>query len=151
MSALNLARPMAVTGLRAMTTSSNTAQFAALEWSILNGADGAGATKNEARVRHGFWKKLKRQATYVPFAEEATAAYFAALDRNTPMKVRATLLAALAYFVLPVDALPDVFPVIGFTDDAAVLMAAMRLISDHIKPHHHVAARDALDDMRGRA
>ncbi|WP_454914834.1 YkvA family protein [Xanthobacter sediminis] len=131
-----------------MTTSSNTAQLSALEWRVLNGADGAGATRDEARVRNGFWKKLKRQATYVPFAEEATAAYFAAFDRATPMKVRATLLAALAYFVLPVDAVPDVFPVLGFTDDAAVLMTALRLLSDHVKPHHHLAARDALDDMR---
>ncbi|MDQ0505893.1 YkvA family protein [Xanthobacter agilis] len=131
-----------------MTTSSNTASFAALEWRAGKGSDGASAAKDEARVRTGFWKKLRRQATYVPFAEEATAAYFAAFDRTTPMKVRATLLAALAYFILPVDAVPDVFPVLGFTDDAAVLMTAMRLLSDHIKPHHHDAARDALDDMR---
>jgi len=131
-----------------MTTSSNTAQFAALGWHVLNGADEAGAARDEARVRTGFWRKLKRQATYVPFAESATAAYFAALDRATPLKVRATLLAALAYFVVPVDAVPDVFPMLGFTDDAAVLMTALRLLSDHIKPHHHLAARDALDDMR---
>lgn len=131
-----------------MTTSSNTAQFAALEWRVLDDASEAGAAKDEARVRNGFWKKLKRQASYVPFAQEATAAYFAAFDRGTPMKVRATLLAALAYFVLPVDAVPDVFPVLGFTDDAAVLMTALRLLSEHVKPQHHQAARDALDDMR---
>lgn len=131
-----------------MTTSSNTAQFAGLEWRVLNGADTAGASKDEARVRKGFWSKLRRQASYVPFAEEATAAYFAAFDRATPLKVRATLLAALAYFVLPVDAVPDVFPLLGFTDDAAVLMTALRLLSDHIKPQHHSAARVALDDLR---
>lgn len=133
-------------------TTSNPESFSALEWLGRDTGDDAKAQRraaeDEARVRRGFWKKLKRSATYVPFAEEATAAYFAAFDRATPLKVRATLLAALAYFVLPVDALPDVFPVIGFTDDAAVLMTALRLLSGHITPQHHSAARDALEDMR---
>lgn len=134
-----------------MMTSSNTVQLPALEWRGLNGSERSSAAKDEARVRQGFWKKLRRQAASVPFAQEATAAYFAAFDRGTPLKVRATLLAALAYFVLPVDAVPDVFPVLGFTDDAAVLATAVRLISDHILPHHYQAARDVLDDLRRTA
>lgn len=108
----------------------------------------AGAARDEAEVRRGFWRKLRATATRVPFAEEATAAYYAALDRETPLKVRATLLGALAYFVLPVDFMPDVFPLVGFTDDAAVLMAAMRLLSDHVRPHHQAAAREALERLR---
>ena len=63
----------------------------------------------------------KRVAAHIPFAEELLAAYYCAFDRDTPLQVKATLVGALAYFVLPVDAIPDVLPVIGFTDDAAVL------------------------------
>lgn len=102
---------------------------------------------DEARVRRDFWPKLKSVAARIPFAEEAVAAYYCALDRQTPLRVRGMLLAALAYFILPVDALPDVLPALGFTDDAAVLMATLQLIASHIQPAHREAARAALHDL----
>jgi uncharacterized membrane protein YkvA (DUF1232 family) len=46
--------------------------------------------------------------------------------------------------VLPLDAIPDVLPVIGFTDDAAVLATAIKLVANHIRPAHREAARNAL-------
>lgn len=102
---------------------------------------------NAARVRDEFWPKMKAVAAKVPFAEDALAAYYCTLDRDTPLRVRGTLLAALAYFVMPLDALPDLMPVLGFTDDAAVLMVAFQMISAHIKPEHRNAARAALNDL----
>ena len=57
--------------------------------------------------------------------------------------MKGTLIGAIAYFVLPTDAIPDFLPVIGFTDDAAVLAAAIKLVADHIGPLHRAAARDA--------
>ncbi|MFG1360000.1 YkvA family protein [Xanthobacter pseudotagetidis] len=119
-----------------------------MDWSSLSGADGARAARDERRVRSGFWDKLGRHASYIPFAEEAVAAYYAAFDKATPLHVRATLLGALAYFVLPFDLAPDLLPLVGFGDDAAVLMGAFRLLSDHIRPHHHAAARAALSELR---
>lgn len=118
------------------------------DWSDLPGGEASAAADAEQAVRGGFWRKLQRGAARVPFAEDAVAAYYAAFDRNTPLKVRATLLAALAYFVMPVDALPDVMPLLGFTDDAAVLMAAIRLISTHIGPEHRALARSQIDALR---
>jgi uncharacterized membrane protein YkvA (DUF1232 family) len=59
--------------------------------------------------------------------------------------VRATLLGALAYFVLPFDIAPDFLPLVGFGDDAAVLMGALKLLSGHVKSEHYEAARSALD------
>jgi uncharacterized membrane protein YkvA (DUF1232 family) len=103
---------------------------------------------NAARVRGEFWPKMKAVAAKVPFAEDALAAYYCTLDRDTPLRVRGTLLAALAYFVMPLDALPDIMPLLGFTDDAAVLMAAFQMISAHIKPEHRDAARAALNDIQ---
>ena len=119
-----------------------------MDWSSLSGADGARAARDERRVRSGFWDKLKRNASYIPFAEEAIAAYYAAFDKATPLRVRALLLGALAYFVLPFDLAPDLLPLVGFGDDAAVLMGALRLLSDHISPQHHAAARAALSELR---
>jgi uncharacterized membrane protein YkvA (DUF1232 family) len=102
------------------------------------------AAGDEARVRLGFWRKAKRVAGKLPFAEDLLAAYYCAFDRETPMQVRAALLGALAYFVMPVDAVPDMLAVLGYTDDAAVLWAALRLVASHIRPEHREAARQAL-------
>ena len=100
--------------------------------------------RDEATVRRGFWRKLGRLAAQIPFAEDLLTAYYCAFDRSTPTHVRATLLAALAYFVLPFDGMPDVLPILGFTDDAAVLATAIKLVWDHIQPEHRDAAREKL-------
>src|SRR3954466_3374716 len=101
--------------------------------------------EDERVVRAGFRIKLKRQAARLPFAEDLLAAYYCAFDRETPLQVRAVLLGALAYFVLPFDFIPDVMPVLGFADDAAVLATALRMVAGHLRPEHRAAARRALD------
>jgi uncharacterized membrane protein YkvA (DUF1232 family) len=103
---------------------------------------------DEAEVRRGFWRKLRRLAARLPFAEDLIAAHYCAFDRQTPLHVKAALIGALAYFVLPVDVIPDVLPVIGYTDDAAVLATAIKLVAFHITPDHREAARGALARMR---
>lgn len=100
-----------------------------------------------ARVREEFWPKIRAVAAKIPFAEDALAAYYCAMDRQTPLRVRGMLLAALAYFVIPFDFIPDVMPALGFTDDAAVLIATFQLIAAHIKPEHRDAAKTALNDL----
>lgn len=102
----------------------------------------------EETVRKGFWQVLKKAARQFSFVEDLVAAYYCALDPATPTRVRATLLAALGYFVLPVDVIPDVAPLIGFTDDATVLMAAIGMVKAHISLKHRLAARDALFERR---
>jgi uncharacterized membrane protein YkvA (DUF1232 family) len=100
--------------------------------------------KNEKTVEEGFWKKMARVAGKIPFAEDAAAAWFCTRDPETPLRVKATLLAALAYFVLPADFIPDFIAGFGFTDDATVLMAAIGLVSSQLKPEHREAARKTL-------
>lgn len=100
--------------------------------------------KDPERVRRSFWLKLKRVATKLPFAEDLLAAYYCAFDRETPRHVQVALLGAIAYFVLPFDFVPDMLPVLGFTDDAAVLATAIRMVSSHITPEHRTAAHAAL-------
>jgi uncharacterized membrane protein YkvA (DUF1232 family) len=95
-------------------------------------------------VRRRFWRKLKRVATKLPFAEDLLAAYYCAFDKETPRHVQAALLGAVAYFILPFDFVPDMLPVLGFTDDAAVLATALRLVASHITDDHRQAARAAL-------
>jgi uncharacterized membrane protein YkvA (DUF1232 family) len=99
-------------------------------------------------LRRDFWSKVKRLAAKLPFAEDLLAAHYCAFDRATPLRVRLALLAALAYFVLPFDFIPDMLPLVGFADDAAVLFTAIRLVSDHMREEHRIAAREALARIR---
>jgi uncharacterized membrane protein YkvA (DUF1232 family) len=103
--------------------------------------------RDEETVRRGFWKKLRRLGAQLPFAEDLLAAYYCAFDRDTPLQVKAALVGALAYFVLPFDAVPDFLPILGFADDAAVLATALRLVARHMRPEHRAAARKALQDL----
>jgi uncharacterized membrane protein YkvA (DUF1232 family) len=98
------------------------------------------------RVKAGFWSTLKRGFRQIPFAENVVAAYYCAFDPKTPTRVRAILIGALAYFVLPFDAVPDFLAGVGFTDDATVLMLAMAAVSAHITAAHRAAAKEALAD-----
>jgi len=106
--------------------------------------DVARLARDEAYVRRGFWAKVRRVASALPFTEDLLAAYYCAFDRATPRHVQAALIGALAYFVLPFDFIPDMMPVLGFTDDAAVLATAIKLVASHIRPEHREAAKRAL-------
>jgi Uncharacterized conserved protein len=103
---------------------------------------------NEERVTRGFWPKIRKVAARVPFAREALAVWFCARDDETPMAAKGMMLAALAYFVLPTDAIPDFIAGLGYTDDAAVFAALMSVIGKNLKPRHKEAARRAIEDMR---
>jgi uncharacterized membrane protein YkvA (DUF1232 family) len=107
--------------------------------------DVAALERNRARVESSFWPKLRKVAARIPFADEVLAAYYCATDPATPARVRAILMAALAYFILPLDLVPDVLLHLGFTDDATVLATAIGLVSRHIKPVHRRKARAKLD------
>jgi uncharacterized membrane protein YkvA (DUF1232 family) len=100
--------------------------------------------RNEAKVERGFWDKLRRSLGRLPFLEEAVSAYYCAFDPRTPRPVKAMLLAALAYFVVPSDMIPDFIAGLGFTDDATVLFATLRMVSSHITARHHALARRRL-------
>ncbi|MEM8794865.1 MAG: YkvA family protein [Pseudomonadota bacterium] len=104
------------------------------------------AARDEARVRAGFWKTVRKALRVIPFSNEVVAAYFCAFDSKTPRAVRATLLGALAYFVLPLDSIPDFIFGIGFSDDITVLTAVLATLGAHITDEHRAKAREALNE-----
>ena len=110
----------------------------------------SGTGNNDEALRRKFWRKLGAVLAQVPFAEDLLTAYYCAFDRQTPLPVKASLIGALAYFVLPADTVPDVLPLFGFTDDAAVLAAAIKLVTSHIRAEHREAAREKLEEFRVR-
>ena len=103
---------------------------------------------NEVRVQKGFWPKIRRTAARIPFARQAVSLWFAARDPETPVAAKAIMLGGLAYFVMPVDAIPDVFMGIGFTDDAAVIATLIATLGTHIKRRHRDQADAALRRLR---
>jgi uncharacterized membrane protein YkvA (DUF1232 family) len=102
------------------------------------------ATEHERIVEDGFWTKVRRTAGKVPFLEDAVAGYFCAIDPASPAKVKASILAALAYFVVPTDLVPDFIAGFGYTDDAAVLYGVLKLVHHHITQAHKARAADVL-------
>ena len=104
---------------------------------------------NEVRVKKGFWPKIRRTAARIPFADQALSVWFAARDPATPTAAKGIMLGALAYFVLPVDAIPDIFAGIGFTDDAAVIAALIATLGANIKRRHRDQADAALERLKG--
>ena len=98
--------------------------------------------------RDKFWRTVGRAAARIPFMEEVVAAYYCALDDRTPLRAKGILFGALAYFVLPTDTIPDFILGLGFTDDVAVLGAAIAAIRSNLKPAHRLAAREALARLK---
>ncbi|MDB5496356.1 MAG: hypothetical protein JWP28_387 [Phenylobacterium sp.] len=103
---------------------------------------------NEQRVARGFWPKIRKVAAHVPFASDALAVWFCARDDETPVAAKGMMFAALAYFVLPTDAIPDFIAGIGYTDDAAVFVAVLSIVGKHLKPRHREAAKAAVERLR---
>jgi uncharacterized membrane protein YkvA (DUF1232 family) len=110
--------------------------------------DQAQLGRDSATVEEGFWRKLRRTAARIPFADEAIAAYYAMRDPVTPGYVKALLAAALVYFISPIDLIPDFIFGLGYTDDAAVLFGAIQTVRKHIQPSHRERAQAALEALR---
>lgn len=112
---------------------------------ILYSGDEDKNAEREKTLREKFWFKFRANANRIPFMEDVASAYYCALDPQTPNKVRGILLAALAYFILPLDAVPDFLLGFGLTDDITVLTLAFTAISGNIKDSHRAAAKKALE------
>ena len=97
--------------------------------------------RDTATVLARFWTKLRDALPRIPFVEDAVAAFHAATDPATPFRAKAILMGALAYFIAPVDVLPDFIALLGFTDDATVLLLAIRTVRAHLTEAHYERAR----------
>lgn len=106
---------------------------------------------DETSSRTKFWPKLRKNLARIPFAQDICAVWFCATDEDTPVSVKATLWAALAYFILPIDAVADFLPIVGFTDDAAVLALVLNRLGSAIRPAHRDKAAAILTQGVGVA
>ena len=95
-----------------------------------------------------FWKKLRRFAgkAGVKVAYIALLLYYMLVDDAIAMKSKVTIIAALGYFIFPIDLIPDFAPLIGFTDDFSVLMVAFSIVKGEINDFHRQKARKTLGE-----
>lgn len=91
-------------------------------------------------ARH-FLKECKRLAARIPFVLDMVAMYYCSIDQKTPLWAKGVALAALAYVLNPFDALQDAIPMIGFTDDASAVAAALSAIGRHVTEEHRRLAK----------
>lgn len=98
-----------------------------------------------------FWNKIKNYAKAAgeTVLEPALKLYYSAEDADTPKWAKATVYGALGYFISPIDAIPDITPVVGYTDDLGVLVAATASIVAHIKEEHVKKAKETLKKWLG--
>lgn len=100
----------------------------------------AALPRGEGRLSRLFWRKLLRVAASVPFARDVAAMYYSMLDPQTPLRAKCVFAAALGYFAMPFDLIPDFVAGVGFVDDAAVLSAGLWFMSRYIGKEHRERA-----------
>ncbi|MCU0817798.1 MAG: YkvA family protein [Beijerinckiaceae bacterium] len=106
------------------------------------------AARDEAGILAEVLAMMRRLARALPFSEDVLAAYVCVRDPATSKRVKFILLAALAYLVMPLDGIPDVLPLLGFTDDAAMIATAIAAVRGAITPEHREEARNLLDETQ---
>ena len=100
-----------------------------------------------------FWDKLKKFAKVAgkEVIEKALFLYYAAKQPNTPLWAKTTIYGALAYFISPIDMLPDLTPLLGYTDDLSILAAALVTVASYITDEVKQQARDKMQTWFGNA
>jgi uncharacterized membrane protein YkvA (DUF1232 family) len=98
-----------------------------------------------------FWNKVVKYAKAAgqEVVEKALLLYYAAQNQQTPAWAKATIYGALGYFILPLDAIPDVLPGVGYTDDLGVIAAAITAVSMYITDDVKRQASQKLQDWFG--
>jgi uncharacterized membrane protein YkvA (DUF1232 family) len=84
----------------------------------------------------GLWRKLTEIPVSIgrSVAMQALLLYALLTDGNVPLWAKALIVGVLGYLILPIDAIPDVIPVIGYTDDAAAMAFVLHQLSEYVTP-----------------
>lgn len=95
-----------------------------------------------------FWQKIAGVAKTVgrELIEKALVMYYSAMDPDTPVWAKTILIGALGYFISPIDAIPDLIPIVGYSDDLGAVAAALSMVAAHIKPEHKEQAKNKVDE-----
>ena len=92
------------------------------------------------------WKKVAAFAARAgrEIIEKVLVLYYCFQDPDTPAWAKIIIVAALGYFIAPLDAIPDVMPGVGFSDDLGAVAVALAAVAMHIKPEYWQQAKEKL-------
>lgn len=94
------------------------------------------------------WEKIKKfsKAAGTKVIYAVLLLYYAMKDNNVSLKTKLFIAASLGYFILPTDAIFDLTPIIGYSDDLGVLLFALKQISSAITPAVKENARKKIEE-----
>lgn len=120
-------------------------QIAANLWSLFSD-ETKSAKYRKQYSEASFWDKMKRVAKSagMKVVYPALLLQYMLKSNDVPLKAKLILSAALGYFILPIDFIPDFAPLLGFTDDLGVLLLIIRQMAVHITPEIRKNAREHL-------
>ncbi|MFW3614986.1 YkvA family protein [Billgrantia antri] len=110
----------------------------------------------EANAGHyseeGFWDKVGHSARRAgkQTLEPALKMYYSAQDPSTPLWAKTAIYGALGYFISPIDAIPDLTPLLGYTDDMSILAGALAIVAAKINDKHRQKAKATLERWFGQ-
>jgi len=102
---------------------------------------------SEEKLLDKILKVAKKAGVKVIYA--ALLLYYALINKQFPAREKAIILGALGYFILPTDLLPDIIPLLGFTDDLLALVFAVRTVFNHITPEIEEQAKAKIHQLFG--
>ena len=99
----------------------------------------------------GLWDKIRDNVSSIgmKLIYKALQLYYVAQSPDCPMKVKAGIYGALGYLISPIDFIPDVVPVVGYTDDAAAIALALALSQMYLTEEINAKARAKIRDVFG--
>ncbi len=111
-------------------------------------ADAGGADPEERDYRSEYseeslWRKISAFAGRAgrETIEQVLVLYYCCLDSDTPVWAKTVIVSALGYFIAPLDAIPDLMPGVGFSDDLGAVAMALAAVLAHVKPEHRRRAQ----------
>ncbi len=103
-------------------------------------------------TENGFWRKVAAASKKAggKLLETALSLFYAMQDSDTPKWAKTVILGTLGYFIMPVDAIPDFAPLVGFSDDMTALLSALAVVGMHVKKEHKEKAKEKIEKILGR-
>ncbi len=87
-------------------------------------------------VEERLWVKLEKVGKKLSFARDLLALYQYMTDGKVSWHRKAIVVAALVYFVVPIDAVPDLAPLVGYMDDLGVVTAVLKFLGSELIPYY---------------
>jgi uncharacterized membrane protein YkvA (DUF1232 family) len=92
-------------------------------------------------VEENLWYKLEKVGKKISFAKDIMALFRYLQDSFVSWHRKAIVIAALIYFISPIDTIPDVAPLFGYLDDLGVITALLKFLGSELIPYYEAGYR----------